>query len=152
MSAERRLLLLSLLTGVLWLVGAFLMQSAVDAHMSFALAALISAVIGVVVLVAAFVGAFPTMMALSMFFSGVFAVVAVVLAWIEWDWQALAAAVAYGVASVLSFRVFASIARTQPTGATPVGEPNTSDGGRRRLVPGYRRHRRSASDQDPDGA
>jgi uncharacterized membrane protein len=151
MSAERRLLLLSLLTGVLWLVGAFFMQSAVDDHMNYALAALLSFGIGVVVLGAAFVGAFPTMMAFSMFFATVFAVVAVALAVIEWDWRALVAAVAYGVASVLSFVVFSGIARTQPAKATPIGESNTNDGGRRRLIPGYRRHRRSTADQGPDG-
>jgi len=139
---------LTIPAGVLWLVGAFLLQSAVDEHMNFSLAAVLAVLIGAAVL---FVPV-PTVIALSMGLSWLFAAAAVLLAVIEWDWQALAAAVAYAVAGVLSFAVFAYVDRHGATDATSLGEPTSGgDSGPRRLIPAFRRHRRPAADQDGEG-
>jgi hypothetical protein len=145
MTAKRLLLTISAAAG--WGVGAFLMQSAVDEHMAFALAAFISGVVFLVVLFAPLT----SVMTVSAVFAWFFAAAAVLLAVIEWDWQALAAAIAYGAAGILSFVVFAYVDHVPATVATPNGVSDAGDTGPRRLIPAFRRNRRPARDQDGDG-
>ena len=140
-----RRLALTIPAAVLWLVGAFLMQSAVDEHMAFALAAVLSALIGIAVLIVPVY----TLIAVSSFLSVLFAVAAAWLALIEWDWQALAAAVAYGLAGALSVLVLRGDHAAATAGGAS-GGPSAAVN--RRYIPAYRLTGRTSTTSGGDDA